>query len=218
MTGRGRLGVVVVVTLAAAVPAPWASGATAQAPSTTVGVVAGYAHNEQIWSRDVETEAVGGLVVGAWANVPTGAGWFSITAEGTYTQRGGDATLDDEVVAGAGDTSPIRADYITISVHPRATARVGPVRIHLTTGPTLDQLVRSRLDPVLVPVLEDGTSTVFSWTAGVGIGGNVTSGVVAEAELRIVEGLGDAYSGPFISLRNRSIELVGRVGIPWPPN
>jgi hypothetical protein len=204
--------------LSLTVQASWAGQASAQSRSTTVGVVAGYVHNDQLWSRDVATDAVGGLVVGAWANVPTGIGWFSITAEGTYTQRGGDAMLDDEVVAGAVGTSPIRADYITVSVHPRATAWLGPVRVHLTTGPTLDQLIRSRLDPVLVSVLEDATSTVFGWTAGVGLGGTVTRGVVAEAELRIVEGLGDAYSGPFISLRNRSIELVGRVGIPWRPN
>jgi hypothetical protein len=51
---------------------------------------------------------------------------------------------------------------------------------------------------------------------GAGIGVPVGDRVRPEIEVRMVRGLGDAYSGDFITVRNRSLEVVGRVGLPLP--
>jgi hypothetical protein len=185
--------------------------AAGQSRPATAGAFGGYVHNEHRWSREVDTEAVGGLVLGAWVDAPTGLGWLSVTAEGAYAQRGGDARFDDAVVPGAFGVSPIRTDALTFSVLPRATLFLGPVALHAATGPTLDYILRSRLDPVLEPLLEEVT-TGFAWTLSAGIRGMVGEGYVAELEARIVEGLRDAFRGQGLSLRNRSLEVVARVG------
>ena len=182
-----------------------------QSRPATAGAFGGYVHNEHRWSRDVDTEAVGGVVLGAWVDAPTGLGWFSVTAEGAYAQRGGDARLDEDVVPGAFGVSPIRTDVLTFSVLPRATLSLGPAELHAATGPTVDYVLRSRIDPVLEPILEEVT-TGFAWTLAAGVRGAVGEGYVAEVEARIVEGLREAYRGRGLSLKNRSLELVVRVG------
>lgn len=187
--------------------------ASAQARPITVGGLAGWVQNSPVWNRDFETESVGGVVLGAWVNVPTPAPWFSVTAEATFTQRGSGTVLDPGEVPGALGTSPIRTDYLTASVLPRGTVALGPVRLHVATGPTMDLLLRSRVDAVLDPELDDAATGVFAWTAGVGLGADVAPGWVAEVEVRLVEGLGSAYSGDIGDLRNRSIEFVARVGV-----
>lgn len=186
--------------------------AHAQTP-TVVGLIGAHSANEQIWKPDAAADDVAGVVAGAFAHATTPLGWLSVVAEGTYTQRGGNV-LDngpDEPATGA-----IRSDYLTMSVHGRASVGIGPVRVHVAAGPTIDQLIRSRLDATLAPVLEREGSTVFAaaWGAGLSvlIGGRYT----AEVEVRRVEGLGDAYSGGFRSVKNRSREIVARVGIPLP--
>ena len=66
---------------------------------------------------------------------------------------------------------------------------------------------------MLAQVLEE-RATVFGAGVGVGVGAWVTPRVFAEVEARVVEGLGDAYVGSGVSVRNRSRELVARIGIP----
>ena len=208
MTGRRLEAVLVLAALALGSGVHPAAG---QSRPATAGAFGGYVHNEHQWSRDVDTEAVGGLVLGAWVDAPTGLGWFSVTAEGAYAQRGGDARFDDTVVPGAFGVSPIRTDVLTFSVLPRASLSLGPVELHAATGPTVDYVIRSRIDPVLEPILEEVT-TGFAWTLAAGVRGDVGERYVAEVEARIVEGLRDAYRGQGLSLRNRSLELVARVG------
>lgn len=189
--------------------------ASAQAARTVLGVVGGVVDNEQRWSRPSETGRVKGALIGGFVIAPTGAGWLSIRLEGLYTQRGGDLLVNegDEELRGA-----VRADYFTVSVHPRVSIPLGPVGLHVAAGPTFDQLVRSRLDPGLAQVLVDGSPTVFGVGAGIGVGGYIRDRVYAEVEARVFDGLGDAYSGAFISFRNRSVEVVGRLGVPWSRN
>ena len=185
--------------------------AAGQSRPATAGAFGGYVHNEHRWSREVDTEAVGGLVLGAWVDAPTPLGWFSVTAEGAYAQRGGDARFDPAIVPGAFGVSPIRTDVLTFSVLPRATVSLRLVDLHVATGPTLDYVLHSRLDPVLEPILEEVT-TGFAWTLAAGARVAVGEGYVAEVEARIVEGLRDAYRGDVLSLQDRSLELVLRVG------
>lgn len=193
-----------------------AADVDAQSRGTRVGVVGGYGSTDQVWTPAMTTEPVGGVVIGAFVNASTPSDWLSITLEGTYTQRGGDVVVYLPGGPDEGSRSAIRADYLTISVQPRGTVAFGPVDLHLTTGPVLDQLIRSRTSAELRPELGDGRGTVFAWSAGIGAGASITERTHAELEVRLVRGLGDAYDGDFVTVRNRSIEFVGRLGLPWP--
>ena len=183
----------------------------AQTSGTLVGAVGGWLENRQIWSPSSETERVAGVLLGAFVRAATPAGWLSIQAEGLWTQRGGEVfdEVDGQVLQGS-----IRSDYLTISVHPRGSVTLGPLRVHVAAGPTLDQPLRSRFDPGLRMVLENEAPTVFGVSVGAGLGAVVAGQIHAEVEARVFEGLGDAYSGDFVSVRNRSIEILGRVGVP----
>jgi hypothetical protein len=189
-----------------------ATNLAAQNAPTIVGGMAGYNSSTGIWKPASESQAVGGFTVGAFALASTPVGWLSFLAEGAWAQRGSDVT---RTVDGQPVTGGVRSDYITVSVQPRASTALGPVTVHLSGGPTLDLLVRSRLDPGLAPVLDD-VGTVFGVTGGVGLGTRVSGRYRVEVEVRIFEGLGDAYSGNFVSMRNRSVEFVARVGMPRP--
>lgn len=187
--------------------------AFAQASSTRVGVVAGMVQNEQLWKPDAETEAVNGVVLGGFANAQTPLSALSVLVEGLYVQRGGNVRTDPD---GETITGGVRSDYLTFTLHARLAAGLGRARIHLSGGMTIDQLLRSRIDPSLRSVLDSESPTVFGVSAAAGIGARVTERVHVELEARIVEGLGDAHSGSFVSFRNRSKEIVMRVGIPLP--
>jgi hypothetical protein len=187
------------------------SALRAQGRVPTVGVVGGTTRTQQIWGRSADAGTVDGLLLGAWVDAPTPSTWLSIRAEGAFTQRGGDVTSE---VGGQVATGGIRSDYLTISVQARGQLRLGRLHLHSVAGPVVDKLLRSRLDPMLTQVLDREVPTVLGVGAGVGVGARVTERVVVELELRIFEGLGGAYTGNFQSVRNRSTEIVGRLGIP----
>lgn len=193
---------------AAALSAP--AALEAQQPRTLVGAVGGWVQNRHVWSPSSDTERVGGVLVGVFLRARTPAPWLSVHAEALWTQRGGDVfdDVDGQILQGS-----IRTDYLTLVVHPRLSVAVGPLGLHVAAGPTIDQVVRGRLDPGLRMVLEDETPTVFGVGVGAGVG-TVVGAVHAEVEARLFEGLGDAYSGAFVSARNRSLELLARVGVP----
>jgi len=183
-----------------------------QGPGSRVGVTAGWNHNEQLWKPEAETEAVGGLVLGAFALAPTPLEPLSVLVEGLYTQRGGDVQTD---VLGS-IPGGVRADYLTFTLHARLSGHFGRASVHTSGGMTLDQLLRVNVDPSLTTVLERESPTVFGVSAAVGFGLRITEGVDVEVEARIVEGLSDAHSGNFRSFRNRSKEVVVRLGVPLP--
>ena len=187
------------------------TGLAAQAGGTVAGVVGGYTTTEVLFRPDAETDEVGGLLIGAFVDAQTPVEWLSIRAEGAYTQRGGDVLADAQ---GLPLNGGMRTDYVSVTVQARAALALGSVRLHVAVGPTIDQLIRSRLDASLEQLLDREHPTVFGVGAGIGIGGWVTARVFAEIEARIVEGLGDAFSGDFISVRHRSTAIVARVGVP----
>lgn len=195
-----------------AISGPGATSAQNAEP-TLVGAVAGVAATTSIWKPAAESEREVGAVLGIFLTAATPVPWFSIRAEGTVTQRNSDvlAVSGDETVRGG-----VRTDYVTFALHARLSTRVGPVRFHAAAGPVIDQILRSRLDPNLRPVLERESSMVFGAGAAVGLGTTVAGRYRVEAEARLFEGLGDAYSGDFVQMRNRSVEFVTRVGIPRP--
>ncbi|MDH3272085.1 MAG: hypothetical protein OEN56_12170 [Gemmatimonadota bacterium] len=186
---------------------PLAAGAQ-QGPM--VGVVAGYSGSEPRWSPVETVDRVGGLVLGFFVDASTTRGWLSVQAEGTYTQRGGDVIGDggSGAVEGA-----VRSDYLSLSVRPTLRAGAGRVNGFVASGPAVDLLVRSRLDAGLATVLRQEGASVFGVVAGAGLdialGGERTFGV----EARVFEGLMNAYSGDFVSMRYRSWQLTGHVAV-----
>jgi len=187
-------------------------GAWAQPVRTVVGVVGGYAGNDADWTPASDNEEVGGLVLGAFADVGTSLGWLSVLAEGGYTRRGSDVLgggASGDEVDGA-----VRADYLSFSLRPGAAIEFQRIRLRLSAGPTLEQLVRSRLTPGLDVVLDEPGGPAFGVTAGVGLGFITGLGRSVEVEARLFEGLSDAYTGDFRSVHFSAWEVVGRVGVP----
>jgi hypothetical protein len=181
----------------------------AQLPAMMVGVVGGYTTTEHVWSPDADVTGTAGLALGAFVDVQTPVNWLSAGAELAYSQRGSDVLLD---VGGTPTPGGIRTDYLTFTIRVRAALALGPARFHLVAGPISDIVIRSRLDPLLTQVLDEEQLAPFGVSAGAGLGLWVTGTVFAEIEARIVEGLQSSYTGDFVSARNRSRELVARVG------
>ena len=69
--------------------------------------------------------------------------------------------------------------------------------------------VRTALLAVLVTF---ACMIVFGAGVGAGFAATLPSSFHAEIEARVFEGLGDAYSGDFVSAKNRSSGLVLRFG------
>ena len=186
--------------------------ASAQGEGTVVGIVIGQATTTQLWKPPtVPTEKYDGLLVGAFVDAATPRSGLSVRAEGAYTERGGDAVLE---VEGRPASTQLRMGYLTIAVHLKLSRSLGPVRAHVALGPTIDQVLSRRLDPILGQVFEEETPTVFSVAVGGGLGVWVTERLFVEIDLRLTEGVSDAHDGDFITVRNRSVEGLLRVGIP----
>lgn len=183
----------------------------AQGARTRVGVALGGVRTTQIWKPTLPVEDVTGILAGAFVDAPTSIPGLSILAEGSYTRRGGDVTLD---VSGQPAEGRLRVDYLTVAVHLKVARSFGPVRAHLSLGPTLDQVLRSRLDPVLTQVLEDEKAVVFGAAVGGGLGTQVNDRLFVGVDVRHLEGLSDAHSGNFASTRNRSLEVLFRASVP----
>ncbi len=198
------------VALAAACAAH-ASGVEAQEVGTVVGLVGGLSRTEQIWKPSAAADEHVGVVAGAFAEVPTTLGGISVRAEGAVTRRGGDVTLE---AGGEPASGRIRSTYLTVSVHGVLSRWLGPVRASVAVGPTFDQLLSSRLDPILGQALDEEKAVVLGLAAGAGLGGWVADRVRVQVDVRIVEGLSDAYDGNFVSARNRSLEGLARVAVP----
>lgn len=206
MTPRGLRPLLAVAGLLVAAP-----GARAQGDGALVGLVAGGARTTQLWRPPAPTEAYTGALVGAFADAPTSLRALSVRAEAAWVRRGGDVELQVDGVPSAGR---IRADYLSVVVHARLGLAYGRVRAYVTAGPTLDQTLRTRLDPVLAQVLDVDTPVVFAVGVGAGIGVWLDGRAWLGADVRLTEGVGDAHAGGFTHARDRSLEAVVRLGVP----
>ena len=178
---------------------------------TIVGATVGWNVNDGIWKPEAETETVAGIVLGGFVNAATALPWFRVRAEILWTQRGLDIVDGGSVPAGS-----VRADYLTFAVHARASTSAGPLTMHLAAGPTVDQTLQRRVDSQLGPALNREVGTAFGVHVGAGVGFTVAQRYRIELEARWFEGLSDAHAGDFLSVRNRSLEFLTRVGIPRP--
>ena len=196
--------------LLALVVATKPSPASAQAPALVAGLVAGYTSTEHVWSPSSESEAVGGVLLGGFVDVQTPLEWLEAGVELAYAQRGSDVVLD---VGGVPSPGGIRTDFLSFAVRVRAGLELGRARFHIVAGPVADFVVRSRLDPLLIQVLDEESAAPFGVVVGGGVGFRITDTLAVDVEARLVEGLQSSYAGDLISARHRSRELVARLGM-----
>ena len=183
---------------------------TAQVPGSVEGVVAGWVTNEQVWRSEYETEAVGGGQLGGFVNAATPLSWFRVRAEFLWTQRGGSVTGQ---ISGDPLVGETRTDYLTLGVQPRTALRIGQLEVFGVAGPMLEVVLRNRFTSELAVAVQE-VGTAYGVGAGVGVAVPINASLFAEIEARLFEGLGDAYTGNFVSAKNRSFGVVVRIGRP----
>ena len=82
----------VVVALVVAATTFSASRLSAQNSPTIIGGVVGYNSTTGTWQPAAESQAVGGFTAGVFLHASTPVSWFSVLAEGVWTQRGTDVS------------------------------------------------------------------------------------------------------------------------------
>jgi hypothetical protein len=166
----------------------------------------------QIWSGAVETDYLTGILMGVFADVDVPLPGLSVRAELLYTQRG---TLVSDPQAEGFSDGRLRSHYLSFPLHVKVGYSIGPVSAYLFAGPTFEQLLSTSTDGGVGEVLTEERQTVVNVSAGGGIGVHLPRDLVAGFELRITEGLGDSYAGDFVTMRNRSVEVLARLGTPF---
>jgi hypothetical protein len=179
----------------------------------SVGVFLGKASSRQIWSSSFSSDRLDGLALGAYVDVRTPVSFLSIRAEAGYVGRGSVVRDPDEDPERAVEAS-IRSHYLSVPVHGKATAEVGPLSATLFGGPTLDLLLDSGCSVEFCQVLREEKTVVFAVAVGAGVGLDLGKRLSPSFELRLTEGLSDSYLGAQNSARNRSVEMLVRVGKP----
>ena len=177
----------------------------------TWGVTGGAVSARQIWSGAVETDYLTGIMVGVFTDVPIPVPGLSVRAELLYAQRG--TLVSDPQAEGISD-GRVRSHYLTFPLLLKVGYSIGPVSAYLVAGPTFEQILSTSTDGGVGEVLTEERQTVFNVSAGGGIGLELPRDLVAGFEIRITEGLTDSYAGDFVTMRNRSLEGLVRLGIP----
>jgi len=177
----------------------------------TVGAFFGSTSSEQIWPDPVAADRLRGMALGVYIDVQTPLPFLSIRAEAGYAGRGSvlwDEELDPERSAEAA----IRGHYLSFPVHGKVEAGLGPVSGYLFAGPTLDFLLSSDCTELFCQIVQEEKTTVVSVAAGAGVGLELPRGFRLGVEARHTEGLSEAYRGGPGSGRNRTLELLVRMG------
>ena len=223
MTTKKRGGRVLLLGLAAAL-SPVAGGGGvlgAQEDATvpedrdrgTVGVFLGSTSSLQLWTGSFASDRIQGFGLGVFVDVRTPVQFLSIRAEAGYAGRGGlvwDEVMDPEGAAEA----TLRGHYLSFPVHGKMAVGLGPISGYLFAGPTLDFLLDTGCSAEFCQAIREEKTTVFSVAGGVGLGVELGSRLRAGFELRLTEGISDAYLVNGDSARNRTTELLVRVGRP----
>lgn len=180
--------------------------------SGTWGVTAGRVSARQIWSGAAETDYLTGILAGVFADVHIPVPGLSVRWELLYTQRG--TLVSDPQAQGLSDAR-LRSHYLSLPLHLKVGHSLAPVSAYLFAGPTFEQLLSTSTDGGVGEVLREERQTVVNVSAGGGIGLQLPRSLIAGFELRITEGLGDSYAGDFVTMRNRSLEVLVRLGRPF---
>ena len=181
----------------------------AQVAERINGFTVGRTASQQLWKPTVVGADRTGILLGLFGEVPLPGRVFRIRAEGNYVQRGGLVSGDFEGVPLNGE---VRSEYLSFVLQVKFARSLGPVYAFIAAGPTLERLLRTRQDALLAQVLEQERDPVFNAAASGGVGFRISPALIVEVEARWVRGLSPAYSGSFLTVKNRSLELLLRVG------
>ncbi len=191
----------------------WASPLNGQI-QRTVGFHVGQVQSRQLWSGTISSANATGPTVGVNVDVPTPASFLSIRAEASYIRRGSvvwDDALDPEHLTPA----QVRSHYLTVPILGKGRLRLGPGSIYLLAGPYLDILLDTQCSEDLCSVLNDERPSTFGVTVGAGVSIDFRDRFRADFEVKLSEGLSDAYVSPSSSTRYRSSEFLLRACFPF---
>ena len=180
----------------------------------TVGFHLGQVRSHQVWSGPISTEMANGFSLGVKVDVPTPVPFLSIRAEIGYVGRGSvvwDEEIDPERLAAAN----VRSQYLSIPLQGKVRFRLGPASAYLVAGPTIDQLLGTQCTQDLCRVLSEERPTVFSVTVGSGVSVDFQDRFRGDFEVRLTEGLTDAYLSNSSGIRYRSLEFLLRACLPF---
>jgi len=179
----------------------------------TVGVFLGRTSSRQLWNNSFASGPLSGIGGGVYVDVQTPIQVLSIRAEAGYAGRGS-VVWDEELDGGRTAEAAVRSHYLSLAVHGKLGVGLGALSAYVFAGPTLDFLLDSRCSASLCQVIREEKKTVFNLATGAGVGVALGGGFRTDLEVRLTEGLSDAYLGNLDSARNRTVELLVRVGKP----
>ncbi len=191
----------------------WLPSASGQV-GRTVGFHLGQVRSHQIWNGPISTETANGFSLGVNVDVPTPVPFLSIRAELGYVGRSSvvwDEVFDPERLAAAN----VRSHYLSIPIHGKVRFGLGPLSAFLLAGPTLDQLLETQCTQSFCQVLSEERPTVLSVGIGSGVSIDFRDRFRGDLELRVTEGLTDAYVANSSGIRYRSLELLIRACMPF---
>lgn len=88
------------------------------------------------------------------------------------------------------------------------------MRLFAFGGPTLEQTLKTTADASVVQVMGVERAVLFGVGYGAGLGGPLPGGLRGSLEVRSMEGISEAYYEGPVTIRNRSFEILMRVGVP----
>lgn len=169
-----------------------------------VGFFVGDVESRQLREREDDSATRNGIVAGAFVDVGVTGHW-SVLTETAYAQRGGSYPTDQ----GGGE---VQADYLEMTVAPSWHIDIAFVGAFAYAGPTAELSLRTKYSADLAAAYRDPADQVLSATAGAGVDLRIPSIYGFRLEIRHVEGLTPAFSGPAGEFKHRSTEILVRVG------
>jgi hypothetical protein len=191
----------------------WVSPANGQV-QRTIGVHLGQVRSRQIWSGPSSTAKANGPSVGVNVDVPTPASFLSIRAEIGYVRRGS-VIWDDEVDPEHLTAANVRSHYLSIPILGKVKFGLGPASFYLLAGPTLDHLLKTECGQALCSALNDDRPTAVGVTVGSGTSIDFRDRFRGDLEVRLTEGLTDAYVSRYSGVHYRSLEFLLRACFPF---
>ena len=180
----------------------------------TVGFHIGQVRSQQIWSGPISSEAANGLTLGVNVDVPTPVSVLSIRAEFAYLGRSSqvwDPSTDPERLAAARITS----HYLSFPILGKLGFNLGPASAYVLAGPAFDQLLETQCREDLCRALSEEKPSVISVMVGTGVSIDYKDLLRGDLEVRLTEGLSNAYQSNSTGVRFRSLEFLVRACLPF---
>ena len=177
----------------------------------TIGFFMGKTSARQIWVGPLGTEKLGGISFGVFMDVSTPLAPLSIRAEAGYVGRG--SVVWDEIEdPGRESEARFRSHYLSLPVHGLVELGIGPIAGYLFAGPSMDMVLSSDCSAQFCQFIREEKPVVVNAAIGVGAVVDIPRSFRTFVEFRLSEGIGDAYVGDWSSARNRTMEILVRLG------